>query len=171
MTLEKNVAVAANRVLVDGDVFRVVSNAFACSFKEPRLSTTGGSDVEHKKHVGQISTIMRALTNKDGDLLSDFDEIDESETEVENKSLHHHLFNNHNVAAIKSKNKGQLSLEYIFGFCRTFEKFFRQLGFHLTFRTADLQDIIYTSVGDKIKIFLLNYFCMYQYSFPMLNYR
>ena len=46
-------------------------------FKECRLSTTSGSDLEHNKFVGQVSTIMRCLTNKDSDLLSQFDKIKE----------------------------------------------------------------------------------------------
>ena len=27
---------------------------------------TGGSDLEHNKHVGHVSTIMRSITSKDG---------------------------------------------------------------------------------------------------------
>ena len=40
--IEKGVAVAANRVLVNGDAPRLVKNAFAYCFKEARLSNTGG---------------------------------------------------------------------------------------------------------------------------------
>ena len=50
---------------------------------------------------------MRALTSRDGDLLPHFDKIDESESETENTSLHHHPINNHDVAANKGKIKGQ----------------------------------------------------------------
>ena len=56
MTIEKDVAVAANRFLVDGKDTRLVKNAFAYCFKEARLSTTGGSDIEHNKNVGHVST-------------------------------------------------------------------------------------------------------------------
>ena len=52
----------------------------------------------------------------------------------------------------KGKIKGQLALENIFGFCKTFKKVTKNLGFHVTFRTADLQDIIYTSIGDNINV-------------------
>ena len=51
---------------------------------------------------------MRALTSKDGDLLSNFDKIDESGAEIKHTSLNHHLNNNHDVAANKGKIKGQL---------------------------------------------------------------
>ena len=95
---------------------------------------------------------MRSLTSKDGDLLSHFDKIDELEGEIENTSLHHHLINNHDVAVNKGKFKGQLSLGHIFVFCETFKKITKHLGFHVTFKTADLQDIIYATVGDNIKI-------------------
>ena len=95
---------------------------------------------------------MRAPTSKDGDLLSHFDKIDESEAEIENISLHHHLINNHDLAANKGKIKGVLPLEQNFGFCRTFKKITEQLGFNITLKTADLQDIIYTTLGNDIKV-------------------
>ena len=82
MTIEKDVAVAANRVLVNGKAISLVNNAFAYCFKEARLPTTVGSDKEHSKYVGQISTFMRALTSKAGDLLSHFDKIDKAEAEI-----------------------------------------------------------------------------------------
>ena len=91
LTIEKDVAVAADRVLVNGDAIRLVNIAFAYSFKEALLATTGGSDIEYNKYVGQVSIILRVLTFKDGDLLSHFDKIDESEAEIENNSIHHNL--------------------------------------------------------------------------------
>ena len=148
MTIEKGVA--ANRVLVIGDAFRLVKDASAYCFKEARLSTTGGSDIEHNKYCGQISITMRTLTSRDGDLISHFDKIDESETEIDKTLLHHHLTKNHDIAANKGKVRGQLLLEYKFGFCKTFKTITQQLGFHLTFKTADLQDIIYTTLSDNI---------------------
>ena len=50
---------------------------------------------------------MRALTSKDGDLISNFDKIDESEAEIKNTSPNHHVNSNHDVAANKGKIKGQ----------------------------------------------------------------
>ena len=82
ITVEKDVANVADRVLVDGDVIRLVNKAFAYSFKEARLSTTEGSHKEHNKYCGQVSTIMRALTSKDGDSLSHFDKIEESQAQI-----------------------------------------------------------------------------------------
>ena len=52
----------------------------------------------------------------------------------------------------KAKIKGVLPPEQIFGFCKTFEKITKQFGFHLTLKTADLQDIIYTTLGDDINV-------------------
>ena len=103
MTKERDVAVAASRVFVNGDANRFLNNAFAFCFKRARLSTTGSSDREHIKNVGQISSNMRTLTSKDGNLLSHFDKIDESAAALEKTSLHHHLFNNHDIAANKGK--------------------------------------------------------------------
>ena len=54
----------------------------------------------------------------------------------------------------KGKIKSQLPLEHIFGFCKTFKKVTKNLGFHITFKTANLQDIIYTSIayGTQINV-------------------
>ena len=52
------------------------------------------------------------------------------------------LINNH-IDANKSKIKGNLYLEDVSGFCKTFKKVTKNLGFHLMFKTANLQDIIY----------------------------
>ena len=49
---------------------RLTNNAFAYCFKEARLGVTSGSDLEHNKHVRQVSTLMRVLFSKDSDLLS-----------------------------------------------------------------------------------------------------
>ena len=57
------------------------------------------------------------------------------------------LIDNH-LDASKGKIKGYLLLEDIFGFCKTFRKVTKNLGFHLIFKTANLEDIIYTSMVD-----------------------
>ena len=64
------------------DPVRLVNNGFAFCFKEARLGTTFGSDIEINKFCGQLSTIMRAISNKDGDLLSQFDIIKENDIPI-----------------------------------------------------------------------------------------
>ena len=54
--------------------------------------------------------------------------------------------------ANKGKLKGYLYLEDIFGFCKTFKKITKNLGFHLTLKTAVLQDVIYTSMTDDVNV-------------------
>ena len=61
------------------------------------------------------------------------------------------LINNH-TDANKGKIKGYLYLEDIFGFCKTFKKVTKNLGFHLSLKTNDLEDIIYTSMTDNIDV-------------------
>ena len=56
---------------------RLVNNGYAFCFKEARLSTCIGSDIEHNEFCGQISTIMKVISNKDDDLLSQFDNNNE----------------------------------------------------------------------------------------------
>ena len=65
------------------------------------------------------------------------------------------LIDNHNVAGQevnKGKIKGQLLLENIFGFCKSFTKITKNLGFHIKFKTADLQDIIFTTIGETLML-------------------
>ena len=64
---------------------------------------------------------MRTLTSKDRDLLSLFDNIDETQNANNNNSLKQMLINNH-TEDNRGKMKGLLPLEHIFGFCKTFER-------------------------------------------------
>jgi len=98
----------------DNEPIRMTNNGFAYVFKEARLSTTSGSDLEHNKFVGQVSTIMRALTIKDGDLLSQFDNINEivgvddnaTAVIINDTSLKKMLLDNHPNRPNKGKIKG-----------------------------------------------------------------
>ena len=144
------------------DPVRLVNNGFAFCFKEARLSTSLGSDIEINKFCGQVSTIMRAISNKDGDLVSQFDNINENDIPVLNRladlpvqirdTLHQKMLINNHTEANRGKIKGYLYLEDIFDFCKTFKKVTKNLGFHLQFKTNDLQEIIYTSMTDDIDV-------------------
>ena len=94
---------------------------------------------------------MRALTSKDGALLLPFDKIDETEYGNNKTLLKQMLINNHTEANI-GKIKGHLPLEHINGFCKTFRKITKNLGFHLTFGTNELQDSLFTTLGDNINV-------------------
>ena len=142
------------------DPIRLVNNGYAFCFKEARLSTTIGSDIEHNKFCGQVSTVMKVISNKDDDLLSQFGNINENDiplleiltdlpVQVRDTPQQKMLLDNH-LDANKGKIKGYLYLEDIFGFCKTFKKVTKNLGFHLMFKTANLQDIIFTSMEDEI---------------------
>ena len=61
------------------------------------------------------------------------------------------LIDNH-TDANKGNIKRYLYLEDIFGFCKTFKKVTKNLGFILMLKTADLQDIIYRSLADDMKV-------------------
>ena len=129
----------------------MVKNAFAFCFKEASLSTTLGCDIEINKFFGQLSTIMRVISNKDGDLLSQFDNITENDIPVlerladlppQIRSTPHQkmLINNH-TDVNKGKLKGYLYIEDIFGLCKSFKMVTKNWGFHFVLETADLQDI------------------------------
>ena len=54
-------------VFNDNSRIRLTNIGLAYVFQEAVLATTSGSNLEHNKYNGQKSTIMRALTSKDGD--------------------------------------------------------------------------------------------------------
>ena len=85
--LEFNITVRKNDStnFHNDDPVRLVNNGFAYCFKEARLTTSIGGDIEINKFCGQVSTIMRAISNKDGDLLSQFDNINENDIPVLNR--------------------------------------------------------------------------------------
>ena len=154
--LEFDITVRAQRAadaFDENSPIRLTKNGLAYVFQEARLSTST-TDLEHNKHVGQISTIMRLVSSRDGDLLSQFDNINEeigvddaaTADNIRSTSLNKMLITNHE-AANRGKMKGILPLEHIFGFCRSFKKVTKNLGFHITFKTANLQVIIYTSIA------------------------
>ena len=126
-----------------------------------------GGDLEHKKYVGPVSTIMRVLTSKDVDLLSQFDNIIEGNrnADFDSTSLKKMMINNHGLAN-KGKIKGHLPLEHIFGFCKTFKKLTKNLGFIVTLTFADLQDIIFTSIGDNINVTINSLYLFVPNLFP-----
>ena len=109
---------------------------------------------------------MRAISNEDGDLLSQFDNINEKDIPILERladlppqirdSPHQKTLINNHTDANKGKIKGYLYLEDIFGFCQTFKKVTKSLGSHLTFKTNDLQNIIYSSMADDINVTINN---------------
>ena len=147
------------------DPIRLGNNPIAFCFEEARLSTTVGSDFEHNKFYGQVSTIMKVISNKDC-LLSEFDEINENDFSILERladlpakiklTIQQKMLINKHIEANKTKMKGYLYLEDIFGFYRSFEKATKNLGLHLAMKTNDLQDIIHTSVADDIIVTIKN---------------
>ena len=61
ITVAKLEANQAHHILTGVDTISLLNVAFDFCFKEARLATTGGSDFEHYKYVGQILTIKRVF--------------------------------------------------------------------------------------------------------------
>ena len=138
------------------DINRLVNNAFAYTIHDARISSSAGVEIEQNKYVGPISTIMRLVTQKDADLSTYFDIIDESEDGINNSSLKQNLIDNH-TEANRGPIRGHLLLEYIFGFCKSFKKISIRLGFELDLRTSNKkQNILYTNLGDNDVNFTIN---------------
>ena len=101
------------------DPVMLVNNGLAFCFKEARLSTTIGIDIEINKFCGQVSTIMKSISNKDGDLLSQFDKINENDIPILETladlppqirdSPHQKMLINNHTDAKKGKIKGYLN--------------------------------------------------------------
>ena len=79
INVRKVVAFPESPNFLETDEISLVNFAFAYCFKEARLATTGGSDTEINKYPGQVSPIMRILTDKDGNLMSYFQKIKEDD--------------------------------------------------------------------------------------------
>ena len=100
-----------NPIFIAGDANRLINIAFDFTFKEARLGTTGVSDLEHNKYVGEVSTITSVLTGKDGDLNFYFVKIIETEAGIGYSSLKQEFINNHEVHANKETVTGHFTLE------------------------------------------------------------
>ena len=122
---------------------RLINNPYAHCFKEGNMATTGRVEVEHVIFSGQLSANMRASTKKVGVLLSHFDNINKGNTLADFNSTRFKqmLTDNHPEPATKGNIKGDLRLEHKFGFCKTFKKITKNLGFQLTMKTNDIQKV------------------------------
>ena len=113
------------------DHIRLVNIGYACCFKEARLTTTLGSDIKTNNFCRQVSIIMKVILNKDGDLLSQFDNFNEKDIPVLEwladlppqirDTPHQKMLIDNHTDTNKGKIKGYLFLEDIFGFCKTFK--------------------------------------------------
>ena len=114
------------------DPIRLVNKGFAFCFKETRLFTTTGSDIEQNKFCCQISTIMKVISNKSDYLISQIGNINENGIPVPERLLnlppqiretpHHKKVINSHTDMNKSKIKIYKHLEDNFGFCKFLKK-------------------------------------------------
>ena len=104
---------------------------------------------------------MKVISNKDDDILSQFSNFNENDfpllerladlpTQIRT-TPHQKMLIDNQTDPNKGKIKGCLYRDF-FGFCKTFKKVTKNLGFHLMFKTANLKDVIYTSMDDDINV-------------------
>ena len=130
------------------DINGLVNNAFAYKVHDARISTSSGVENERNKIVGPISTKMRLVTKKDGDLSTYFDITDESEDGIDRSSSKQILINNH-TADNRGIIRATQLLNIFCGFCKLFRRVTKGLGFELELRTSNKKrDILYTTLGD-----------------------
>ena len=157
LEIDIEVRKADNTIFTNADQIRFVNKGLAYFFEECRLSTSSGTEKEHNKHLGPVPTKKRLLKQKVGDLSSFFNTIDEREDGFTDSSLKHLLIDSHTNEDNKGKLKANLPLEHIFGFCKTFKKTTKGLGFELHLKTsAEKPIIIYTTLGGNDVIVTLN---------------
>ena len=77
LEIDSRVRLDNDNSFADGNLIRLVNNAFAYTIHDSRISSSAGVEIEQNKYVGPISTIMRLVTQKDGDLSTYFDIINE----------------------------------------------------------------------------------------------
>ena len=109
---------------------------------------------------------MKVISNKNGDLSSQFDDVNENDIPILEQianlppqftdTPHQTILINSHTDANKGRVKGYLFLEDIFVFSKGFKKVTKNLGFIIMFKTADLQDIICTSMADDINVTINN---------------
>ena len=93
--------------------------------QEARISALCGTEIEQNKYFGPVSTILRLLTPWDGDLSTYYDIIDE--TEDGNKySWLKLVFNNNHAPDNRRLIRGSLLPEFVFRFCKSFQKKIKQ---------------------------------------------
>ena len=85
-----------------------------------------------------MSIIMRVLRSQDGDFSTYLDKI--KENSFNNTSLMDILSDKLAILANEGKAFGHLAFEQVFWFCITFRKVERNLCFHITLKSVDLQD-------------------------------
>ena len=146
LDIDKEVRKADRTNFANADEIRLVNNRLAYIFQEGRISTNTGVEIENIKKLGNVSTIMRLLTQKDGGLSSYFDKIDETGVGIANSSLKEMLIDSHTNDDNNGKIRANLPLEHKFGFCKTFKKITKGLGFELQLKTPnEKRNIIYTT--------------------------
>ena len=107
------------------------------------MPTSAGTEIERNKHLGPVSMLMRLSRQKDGDLASYFEKINEREG-IGDSSLKHLLIDSHTNEDNKGKIRANLPLEDIFSFCKTNKKNKR---LRIKLKTSDEKKIIYTTLG------------------------
>ncbi len=104
------------------------------------------------------------LTQKDGDLSTYFDKIDEREAGIGDSLLKKLLTDSHTNIDNKGKIRANLPLEHIFGFCKTFEKLTKGLEFELQLKTSnEKKNILFTNNAFGVIDVHVTINCIYLY--------
>ena len=103
------------------EVIGLVIIAFDFTIHDARISKSANTEVEQNKFVGPVSSILKVVTRRVGDLSTYFDKFDEIELGCKSPSLKQLLINNQKQGR-RSVIRGQLLLKLFFKICKSFEK-------------------------------------------------
>ena len=136
-------------------------NAFIYKIHYAKISTPSDTEIEQNKIVGPVSTIIKLVTLKYGNLSTYFDRVDESMGGINNSSLKQILITNQ-TEPIRGIKRNHFPLKWRNGFCRSFEKIPKGLGLALELTTSNRKrNNRYTTLGDKKVYVTINILCLY----------
>ena len=113
-------------------------------FEEAYYKTTAGTELESNKFVPNVLKIVRVLTSKHDELSSYCEK--NTEHKIINTSLKKILIDEPTTQANKGKNLEQYNWNKISNFVRRLKKKTKCRNFHVTFKTAGLQDFVNTTL-------------------------
>ena len=127
-----------------------MNNAFDSTIHDARFPKSAGTEkIEQDKFVRPVSTILRSITKRDGDLSSNFDRIVEIENAINITPLKQTLFNDH-TGGSRGLIRGYLPIEHNFGSCKSFKEITKEHGSELELRTPNRkQAFLYTTREDN----------------------
>ena len=140
----------------------MVNTGLTYIFQEGRLSTTAGTEIENNKNHRKFFNYKEIINTEGWRFITFFRQKKEREAGITNSILKHMLIESHTNEDNKGKIGANFPLEHEFGFCKTFKKIPKGLGFELQLKTSnEKQNIIDTTLGGNVVNVTINSIYLY----------